>query len=81
MGSLQIMFTLVRQWEFVNQNRHKMLKPGNSLPLFGARQLSVNIISEKPIVGKDFILVLARRWETGLTLPTFGQRKHMTINV
>jgi hypothetical protein len=38
-----------------------MLKPGNSLPLFGARQLSVNIISEKPIVGKDFILVLARR--------------------
>ncbi len=61
-----------------------MLKPATHYLFLVARQLSVNILSEKPIVGKDFILMLACRGETGLTLPTFGiytPQKHMTINV
>jgi hypothetical protein len=38
-----------------------MLKPETHYLFLAVRQLSVNILSEKHIVGKDFMLVLARR--------------------
>jgi hypothetical protein len=38
-----------------------MLKPATLYLFLAARQFSVNILYEKPIVGIDFILVLARR--------------------
>jgi hypothetical protein len=38
-----------------------MLKLAAHYLFLVAHQLLLNILSEKPIVGKDFILVLARR--------------------
>jgi hypothetical protein len=48
-----------------------MLKPATPYLFLAARQFLVNILCEKPIVGIDSILVLARRWETSFdSLPT-----------
>ena len=42
-----------------------MLKPATLYLFLAARQFSVNVLCDEPIAGKDFILMLARRWETG----------------